>query len=113
MTNQINDRTGGAFNLTKSTTAITYPPISEEPVELLGGENNLLVLYDLSAAIPAQSNASNNLFYSVSFILATVTGGIDVKATGNFCATPENYELENFDYCSINKFNFAVQATGE
>ena len=114
LSTRINDKTGGAFDLTKtSSTSITYPVVPEEPIELLEGDDNTLAIFDLTAATPAQSNASNNLFYSVSFVLATITGGINVKASGNFCATPENYEIENFDYCSINKFNFAVQATGE
>ena len=109
----INNQTGGVFDLTKSSDAIKYPSVPEEPVELLGGKDNMLAIYDLRSATPAQSNASNNLFYSVSFVLATITGGVNVKAGGNYCATPEDYAVENFDYCSINKFNFAVQATGE
>ena len=34
-------------------------------------------------------------------------------SSGNFCKTPESFESdENFDYCAINKFNFAAQAIG-
>ena len=95
--------------------------LSEAPVDILANmvseesddertENNLAI-YDLSAAAPAASEMANDLFYSVSFILGTVQGGVNVMASGNFCATPNDYS-ENFDYCAINKFNFAVQATG-
>lgn len=94
----------------------TNEVVDEEPVSLLAANSdsdNNLALYDLSAAKPAASSASNTLFYSVSFILGTIQGGIDVKASGNFCATPNDYEVESFDYCAINKFNFAAQATGE
>ena len=92
--------------------------VGEPPVELLPNDENDtgLAIYDLSAEAPAESSASNSLFYSVSFILGTVRGGINIMASGDFCATPSDYELgslENFDYCAINKFNFAVQATGE
>lgn len=88
--------------------------VSEEPVDLLAsdGINEGLSLYDLYVTVPAESMAKNNLFYSVSFVLGTINGGINIKATGGACATPEDYGTENFDYCAINKFNFAAQATG-
>ena len=39
---------------------------------------------------------------------------MNVAATGNFCAAPSDTSgLSDLDYCAINKFNFAVQATGE
>ena len=87
--------------------------IDEEPIDLLTGSNSL-ALYDLESDTPAESSSKRNLFYSVSFILGTVQGGINVQSAGNYCATPEGMdsEIENFDYCAINKFNFAAQATG-
>ncbi len=85
--------------------------VGEEPEVLLSdSNNNALALYSLYAPTPAK-NEANTMFYSVSFILGTVQGGIDVMSSGNFCATPSEYE-SNFDYCAINKFNFAVQANG-
>ena len=87
----------------------------EEPVDLLAsdsGSNEGLVLYELDITNPARSEAAkNNAFYLVSFILGTVQGGINIDETGGTCAAPEDYANENFDYCAINKFNFAVQAT--
>lgn len=87
--------------------------IEEEPTDVLEGSGSLAI-YDLTSALPAESGNSNNLFYSVSFILGTVQGGINVMSSGNYCATPggQNPSVENFDYCAINKFNFAAQATG-
>ena len=88
-----------------------------EPIEVLTGaeeggkERNNLAIYDLSVAEPAASDGSKSLFYAMSMILGTVQGGVNIAAKGNYCATPEDYS-ENFDYCAINKFNFAVQATG-
>lgn len=88
--------------------------ISEDPVRLLAEDSNdtSLALYNLEASAPTESNANNGMFYYISFILGTVDGGVNIKGTGNFCATPNDYEDANFDYCAINKFNFAAQATG-
>lgn len=80
--------------------------ISENPTEKLA-------LYELLVMRPALATEDGSLFYSGSFILGTVGGGIDIKATGKTCAAPNDYDVENFDYCAINKFNFAVQASGE
>lgn len=78
------------------------------------GDNTGLALYDLSMATPAESEAVNGVFYSVSFILGTLMGGININVDGGFCKAPESGDSEEkFDYCAINKFNFAVQATGE
>ena len=82
-----------------------------EVADLLTGSSNLSI-YDLTAAVPAENGVSNNAFYSVSFILGTVQGGVDVSALG--CVAPKSGSvLENFDYCAINKFNFAATANGE
>ena len=89
-----------------------YGGLGEEPEILLADDaNNPLALYDLSVAAPASNTLGNSLFYSISFILGTVQGGINVMSSGNFCKAPTEYN-SNFDYCAINKFNFAAQATG-
>lgn len=81
-------------------------------IEELLGDNNL-ALYDFDIAVPATNDLNTASFYSVSFILGTIEGGININSTGNYCKTPESYSSsENFDYCSINKFNFAAQAIG-
>lgn len=91
-----------------------FGTISEEPVDaILADSYNDLSLYSLDIARPAQSTTQKNAFYSVSFILGTLNGGINIKATDKKCATPNDYAVENYDYCAINKFNFAVQANGE
>ncbi len=87
--------------------------VSEEPIDLLKTNDVGLALYDLTVFAPADSTALNSLFYTASFVLGTVQGGINVATSGNFCATPNDYENRNFDYCAINKFNFAARATGE
>ena len=74
--------------------------------------NSDLVIYDLYLAKPAMSATRKNEFYSGSFIIGTIRGGINIKTAGSSCKPPsDNYsELE---YCAINKFNFAMQAGGE
>ena len=91
---------------------MTSVSIDEDPYDLLQGDNNLAI-YDLTTATPAEGGTANML-YAVSFVLGTIQGGINVRVGGNYCATPEGYNsgVESFDYCAINKFNFAAQATG-
>lgn len=72
-----------------------------------------LALYELLIPRPELATEDNSLFYSGSFILGTVGGGIDIMSIGKTCAAPNDYEIENFNYCAINKFNFAIQASGE
>lgn len=83
-----------------------------EPIDLLpndGGNN--LALYDLYVAEPAMSG-DDNMFYSVSFVLGTTSGGADILAKGNSCAAPNDSVNGSSNYCAINKFNFAIQVNG-
>ena len=100
------------FSLEKNQTEFRVVS-TEKPIELISSQEggNNLAIYDLSARMSAAGVSMNSLFYSVSFILGTVQGGINVNAAGNFCSTPNDFN-SNFNYCAINKFNFAVQATG-
>lgn len=83
-----------------------------EVVDLLPNDSgNDLVLYDLSVAKPAISLLGDNVFYTISFILGTSSGNADIKASGNYCGTPEGGK-ETSDYCAINKFSFSVQVNG-
>lgn len=85
----------------------------ETPVELIMVDDDVnLALYDFFVARPAESTLLNNYFYSMSFILGSVRGGVNILAQGRSCATPNDYENEDFDYCAINKFNFAAQTSG-
>ena len=92
---------------------ISDHPIGEDPKDILADESGL-AMYDLTAAVtPGDDN--RNMFYSATFILGTVRGGINVMAAGDFCTPPgdaTNYAIEAFNYCAINKFNFAAMATG-
>lgn len=106
--NYLNSEISGAFDITDS----KYMVVDTRPVVLLSSsENSNLVLYGLSSSLPAEGGEGNIMFYAVSFILGSVQGGINVKASGNFCSTKGD-ETENLDFCSVNKFNFAAMATG-
>ena len=86
--------------------------ISEEPEEMLASSNmNNLAVYDLKVAKPAEGASKNNLFYSGWIILGTTTGGPSINS-GTKCAKPDDAEA-NFDFCAINRFSFAAQASGE
>ena len=97
-------------------TMVGYGTVSadEPPVDIIMTDKTYdLALYDLYVAPVAESTTQKNAFYSASFILGTIGGGINILANGKSCATPSDYAAENFDYCAINKFNFAVQIGGQ
>lgn len=104
------------FDITNNTADIDFfdgQPLSAEDIEtiLKNDTSNPLALYDFTLTPPAVNQANKAAFYSASFVLGTIQGGLNVTAKGNFCKTPADYD-NDFDYCAINKFNFAAQATG-
>ena len=78
--------------------------------ELIPSDSRLAI-YDLYVPKPAESDAIKTMFYSVSFVLGTRGGGVNILAEGDYCTPPEG-DNSNFNYCAINKFNFAAQAGG-
>lgn len=85
--------------------------VDEEPTELLSGGDDGMAFYDLTTSVSEQAGSQKNMYYYTSFILGTVQGGINIDAIGGSCNAPENYNsVENFNYCAINKFNFAALA---
>ncbi len=89
--------------------------ISEDPVELISDDNNgsKLAIYHFYVSKPATIPDTGRAFFSGSFILATIEGGVEIMASGNYCKPPGSASSdENFNYCAINKFNFAVQGNG-
>lgn len=82
------------------------------PTELVDTSESDLAIYDMRIFHPARHVYSEQAFYSGYFILATLQGGININAAGDFCKVPSEVSTE-FNYCALNKFNFASQATGE
>lgn len=87
--------------------------VSDEPTELLANSEVQLSLYDMKVFRPATHPLSGQAYYAGSFVLGTRQGDIDIKANGDFCKSPPQGHVTEFDYCGINKFNFAAQAIGE
>lgn len=77
------------------------------------GTNTHLALYDFVIYPPAIHNTTSSAFYSGTFILASLRGGININATGEFCSEPAETLSTDFAYCSINKYNFSMKAAGE
>lgn len=84
-----------------------------EITEMLERSEDNLALYDFTAFRPAYHDTTKHAFYSATFILATIRGGVNILASGDFCTeNPDDLDTD-FAYCAMNKFNFAVRATGE
>ena len=99
-----------AFDETKINPTYNLP---SEPVELITNSESDLAIYDMMVFHPARHAYSGQAFYSGFFILATLQGEVDIKATGNYCKSPPESLITEFTYCAINKFNFAVMAGGK
>ena len=103
---------GGISNVFDVST-VSYGTLRSDIVDMLPPDSgNDLAVYDLSVARPAVSENGDNAFYSISFILGTVSGGVNIVANGNSCVAPNGLVSGNYSYCAINKFNFAVQVNG-
>lgn len=94
---------------------ITLSSIESDDVsDLLAASEDNLALYDLRIFYPVYHATTKQGFYSGTFILGTLTGGVDVTSSEDFCSdAPEFSFSSDFPYCAINKFNFASRATGE
>ena len=81
-------------------------------IELLDNSENDLALYDFTIFKPSIHWLTNSAFYSGTFVLATIRGGIDINSVGNYCSDPPDNLNTDFAYCAVNKFNFSMQAAG-
>ncbi len=72
-----------------------------------------LALYDFRMFPAVRNTATKHIFYSGTFILGTLRGGVNIMANGEFCRDDSNNLTSDFAYCSVNKFNFSMRATGE
>ncbi len=90
------------------------PQTATDPVELITKDEVDLALYDFSVLPATQSVTTKQAFVSISFILATLKGGVNIKANGDFCQGSDvsEYNDYDFDYCAVNKFNFSVRTGG-
>ncbi len=105
---------GYTYNFTEANgTTINYPgALRDEPLELLETSDSPVAFFSFNVFPPAQTTATKKLYYSSSFILATISGGVDIMTNGNYCTENDHYRLVESSYCAINKFNFSMQANG-
>lgn len=104
---QANDLDGGSPQTTIN--------VTKDPIELINGDESDLILYDFTVFPAAQQTVTGQTFYSATFILATIRGGVDIVSSGDFCSVDEGTTVglsSDFNYCAVNKFNFAMRATG-
>lgn len=75
-----------------------------------------LFLYEFTVQPISQDAITLRTYMTGNFILATERGGIDITTTGDYCQNSETSQLDNlgaeFNYCAINKFNFAARTAG-
>ena len=90
------------------------PTMATDPVELIAKDEVDLALYDFSVIPATQSVTTKQAFINISFILATLKGGVNIKANGDYCQGSDVSEFNDydFDYCAVNKFNFSVRTGG-
>lgn len=102
-------------------------PIPTPEGNLLNEFDLSLMLYELTMFPPSQDAVTNRTFISGTFVLATERGNVDITRTGDYCNVNDLSRLENgqnegsgsvfdigseFNYCAINKFNFAARTAG-
>lgn len=91
-------------------------PVGQEtvaPLELLSAAEDELALYDFRVFPASNNRVTGHIYYSATFILATLRGGVDIFSNGDYCIAEYGTLNTDFNYCAINKFNFAMRATGE
>ena len=92
---------------------ITSLGLTSAPIDLLADSDDNLAIYDFSIFRPVTHDLTFQSFYSGTFILATIPGGVDITGSGNYCKDVPDGLSTDFAYCAINKFNFAARARGE
>ncbi len=87
--------------------------LGQAPVELISGEDGEgLALYDLTVSRPATGGSNKISFYSGSFILGSIEGGVNISSPSDYCKAFIDEGIADQDYCAVNRFNFAVQTSG-
>ncbi len=120
------------FDITRMRNAASSPenPISKpEGGMMLSAFDLDLELYEFTIFPISQDNMTLRTYMSGTFTLATTRGNIDIVRTGDYCqpnsvVDPVTGEVisgdtsslndlgSEFNYCAINKFNFAARTAG-
>lgn len=83
-----------------------------QPIELINSDESDLILYDFMMFPATWSRSSEQVLYSATFILATIRGGVNINGNGDYCQGTTLGLTTDFNYCAVNKFNFAMRSTG-
>jgi len=94
-------------------------PIAEPETNFLDGSELPLMLYELTVFPISQDSVTLRSFFSGTFILATEQkkGDASITRTDDYCLV-QNADAgaldlgSRFNYCAINKFNFAARTAG-
>lgn len=111
-------------NRMKTLFDLTADSISSKDItELIADNEADLALYDFTILPATKNYTTKQIFYPGTFILATYRGGVNITSNGDYCQGSDKddgtmddkneYTGNDFDYCAVNKFNFAVRASGE
>lgn len=111
-------RNYGRVNITALPNGAPYS--IEEPEEgFLDSTDVDLYLYELTIFPVSQDVVTLRAFFSGTFILATNRGDVNILRSGEYCNTNNPLGTgtildlgSEFNYCAINKFNFAARTAG-
>ncbi len=96
-----------------STPNIASAAHGSNPRDLLSqSSEHRLALYDFKVFTPAYHELTGHTLFAGSFVLGTLAGSVDITTVEEVCKEPPDGLSTDFTYCAINKFNFAVRATG-
>lgn len=117
----VTDQSEDTIDITKLSNGV--PNEIEPPQEgFLSSFDLDLWLYELAMFPISQNNITYRTFMSGTFILATERGNINITRSAEYCDI-NNYKDDEtasdilnigseFNYCAINKFNFAARTAG-
>lgn len=106
-----------------SDTSPLWNRIPEPKTDFLNEFDLDLTLYELTMFHLSQDSVTLRSFISGTFILATLRGDVDIMRSGDYCSVNTtatggedsgniNDLGSEFNYCAINKFNFAARTAG-
>lgn len=116
--------------LAHSTEHNPLPNPTKPPVEGMLTEFDLdLTLYEFTVFPISQDSVTLRTYMAGTFILATLRGNVDIMRTGDYCSLGVQLDTDDednpigdtasigdmgseFNYCAINKFNFAARTAG-
>ena len=98
------------FDANNNRTTVSKTKSASSPTELLSDSDANLALYNLTPTSVATDPISSQVLISMTFVLATVDGDIDIISSGDYCQqTTANSDYER---CAVNRFSFTTRSAG-